>query len=59
LRREVQQTNERQTMAWRGDERSRIGWMMWRRKENKRASRKLQSKYGRTSSGMAGGLKTL
>jgi len=46
-------------MAWRGDERSRIGWMMCRRKENKRASRKLQSKYGRTSSGMAGGLKTL
>jgi hypothetical protein len=59
LRIEVQQTKERQTMAWRGDERLRIGWVMWRRKENKRASRKLQSKYGKTSSGRAGELKTL
>jgi hypothetical protein len=46
-------------MAWRWDERLRIGWMIWRRKENKRASRKLQLEYGKTSSGMADGLKTL
>jgi hypothetical protein len=44
LRIEVQQTKERQTMVWRGNERPRIGWVMWRRKENTRASKKVAIK---------------
>jgi hypothetical protein len=53
----VQQANERQTMAWRGDERSRIRWMMWRRTENKRVSKKSATKVRKNFLWYGSGLK--